>query len=507
MNIKDSIKNAEREKIYLKYYFSEEMYEEIISNLPNDLLFNIEGFPDNNQLISLMRYVYSAWERNNQNRDGIEFPFAFHFSVVNKWVIEKDKVFEQEYNGENVEHLSYRPFFLEFEGYCNKINFYQLFEFMEMSEKAYLSGFFISDENREAEGYLREGWINGYEIVSILQGNIMSSASPIEFSGGKLVIVKDTTVVDPEYESVLNDSVYRCNQLPYNIGNYHLIESELNKTVMVGKPKIMDVYNVGQACCSSIVLENDGIIFADIGLTKDKIELDIEEVENAKRKIRDITPQIVILSHWDLDHILGVTNASDDIYSATWIVPDLWGLQTVRKNGTIDGKIISDSAKRLLKYLDWKNKDKLIIIGDDLIKKCIYKNPTETISIWTGKRVAKFGENANNKKFYITKSNNFGLIIYIKNNYSALLPGDCEYSVIPDELLDKEINYLMVPHHCSKMSTPKIKASCGVNKAVLSYGIRNKHGHPDGLHMQQIYDEGYQIIPTVGKEKIRLNLK
>ena len=276
---------------------------------------------------------------------------------------------------------------------------------------------------------------------------------------------------------------------------------------MSGKPRSFNVYNVGQACCTSVTLENKGIFFADIGLTKDRVELDMEEIKNAKKKINGIIPQAVILSHWDLDHILGITNACDSIYDATWIVPDLWGLQIVKKNGTIDEKQISDSAKRLLKYLDWKIKDKLIIVGDDLIKKCIYENPTKTVSIWTGERVTKTGKNANKKQFQITRANNFGLIIYIKNDSAALFPGDCEYSVIPDTLLDKEINYLLVPHHCSKMSSPRIKASCGVKRAILSYGIHNKHGHPDGLHMKQIYDMGYQIISTVGKEEIKLDLK
>lgn len=86
------------------------------------------------------------------------------------------------------------------------------------------------------------------------------------------------------------------------------------------------------------------------------------------------------------------------------------------------------------------------------------------------------------------------------------MPGDCEYSVIPDDLLKKEVNYFVVLHHCSKMSKPLIRAAKSKKKAILSYGIQNKFHHPNELHMRQISDMGYEIIPTVGKTRIHLDL-
>ena len=99
-----------------------------------------------------------------------------------------------------------------------------------------------------------------------------------------------------------------------------------------------------------------------------------------------------------------------------------------------------------------------------------------------------------------------GLILFLENEKTALLPGDCEYSAIDSSLLSKEINYLFVPHHCSKMSEPSCNAFSDDKKAIISCGIHNNYGHPDNLHMQQLHDTGYEIITTIGRDKITLYL-
>lgn len=505
LTIKESIERNPKEKIYLKYYFTEDVYEELIENLPNDLLFDYNGVPNTAELLTLMDYVYAAWKRNGVVEENVDFPFAFHFSIVNKWVVENDKIFGEPFNANNDTHIRYRPFFLEFEGYCDKKSFGTLLHCIDDENFSFLSGYFIPDNSQE-EIYLEQGVINGERIISVLKGKVIVSASPIEYSNGRLVIVKDDACVPEEFKRVLNDSIYEYENKPYTSTNYCEIKKILDTSIINSKPRWIDVYNVGQAYCAAICMDSNEFIFSDIGLTKDKIELEAEEVYKAKDQIRKIKPKMVVLSHWDLDHILGVTNASDSIYDAMWIVPDLWKLRIKNKKGEIDNSLISDSAKRLLKYLDWKNRDQLIIIDDDLSQTCIYENYTGTMSIWSGKRCAITGINENNKRYNITKANNFGLIIFLKNRYAALLPGDCEYSVLNSDLLDQKINFLVVPHHCSKMSKPKIKVARGKKKAVLSYGLHNIYHHPDTLHIDQLKEMGYHIFPTIGKTKIRLNM-
>jgi beta-lactamase superfamily II metal-dependent hydrolase len=510
--IKESVEKLQekKEKIYLKYYFTDDMYDELFDNVPNDLLNRIGENPSIYELFELMDLVYSSLKDIDGDKKDYDFPFQLHFSLINNWVIEKDQIFKQEYNGENRLHLGYRPYFMEFSGYCtNKEQCRKLLLEMEYGENNYFSGFFIKNTDSQVGIDTKEGCINKHKILAVVRGEVMVSASPIDNIPGMLYIIEDYSKVSPEYEAILNDSIYECKKVPYRESDSLEITKTLDKTIINGKPKILNVYNVGQGNCASIEMENGSFILADIGLTNDKIELSQKYTVIAKRKIRDINPQIIILSHWDLDHILGITNTADSIYDSVWIVPDLWGLKRFvakKKSGEVNYKYVSDSAKRLLKYLDWRNRDNLLIIDDSFSRKQIYSNTLDSVSIWTGERCDKSGMNIKKKHYMITAANNFGLIIYLRNQYSALLPGDCEYQILPDDLLNKEVNYLVVPHHCSKMSEPNIKEAIYNRKAILSYGIHNKHNHPDMLNMKLLFDKGYEIIPTAESDSIVLHL-
>ena len=72
ITIKESIEKNPKEKIYLKYYFTDEIYEEIVDNLPNDLLFRIDGVPDSEQLFEMIDYVYSAWQAYGSIEENVE---------------------------------------------------------------------------------------------------------------------------------------------------------------------------------------------------------------------------------------------------------------------------------------------------------------------------------------------------------------------------------------------------------------------------------------------------
>lgn len=512
ITIKESVLRLQEknEKVYLKYYFTNGMFEDMINNLPNDLLLRYDENLYRIKTISdLSDYVYNA-VKYVTNIGDFEFPLEFHFSLINKWVAEKEKVFSMEYNKEIREHLNYRPYFLEFSGYCtNREYLNQLLKLITSDDKNYYSAYFYTEKIKETKGLSYPEWINDEKIIAILSGEVLVSASPIEKVKGQLFIVDDHTEASPEYKDILDDSIYRCEGETLKKHQQSYINDTLDNTILNGKPKILNVYNVGQGNCAAIEMEAGGNIFADIGLTNDVIELSSKNIEKSKQKISDVSPEVVILSHWDLDHILGVTNAADCIYDSTWVVPDLWGLMkytSKKRNGQINYTYISDSAKRLLKYLDWRNKKRLLVVDDTFANSLIYSNPTENVSIWSGTRKCKSGLNERKQKYCITPTNNFGLIIHLKRNYSALLPGDCDYGVLPNDLVVKEINYLIVPHHCSKMSKPNIKCSEDKAVAVLSYGLHNKHNHPDMLHMKQLFDEGFEIVPTISRAVIKLDL-
>lgn len=487
MTIRESICNNKREKIYLQYYDQGQNY------------FWFEDLPLDKKLEVIRDFIRESFVEEER-----EFPYELNFSIVNKWMVKKEKVLKEEYNAQNLEHMQYRPFFMEFSGFCKWNQIEELFLNIFNEEMKYLAGYFFQEDDQSLINFKKENWIDGKKIIAIIQGNLMISASPIEVVRGALVIVEDHSKIDLDYLDVLNDSIYSCKKSAYTCINYGEVQTLLDSDVTNGTPRMINVYNVGQGLCASIHMDNGGVIFSDIGITKDKIELSSVDIIKAKQEIGMINPDLVVLSHWDLDHILGVTNASEKIYDATWIVPDLWGLIRRNRKGSYEG--VSKSAIRLLKYLDWRNGNNLFIIADDVDKTRIYKNSKSNIEIWTGIRKNIRGKNKNNEEYCITKANNFGLILYLENEKTALLPGDCEYSAVDSGLLNKEINYLVVPHHCSKMSEPSCNASSDDKKAIISYGICNNYGHPDNLHMQQLHDKGYEIITTIGRDKITLYL-
>lgn len=189
-----------KKKFILKYYFTDEVIEEIENNLPNDLLIHIKNNYSPENIEDLLLYVYEALKAQGENTDNTQFPFSFNFSIINKWVVEKEKVFNQEYSIDNKYCLSYPPYFLEYNGYCLDIQqLNALLELIISEEKNYYSGFFFTSVSERIEGQFREGSIYGNKIIAILRGELLVSASPIEMISGQLCIVKDEERVSPEY--------------------------------------------------------------------------------------------------------------------------------------------------------------------------------------------------------------------------------------------------------------------------------------------------------------------
>lgn len=502
--LQESLKDWRREKIYVKSYISEEIYDELGKSLPNDLLYRFDGIPNYDGLIEMVSYVRRAWaERESEWTAEAQFPFAFHFSIVNKWVAEKDRVLEREYDPSRKDNLEYRPFFIEFKGYCkNQQEFNEMAKLIYEEKSICFSAYFVPDSVQD-DPFLEE--IRA-RATAILTGSVLTSASPIEYISGRLVIVEKNPKLPNDYKKLINDDIYQCRSGAYTLAKRNELQIALDKVFDGEIPQTVEVYNVGQGYCASIIMHSDRTVFSDMGLSKNPQELCLRKVRYAKSQIRKLTPPIaVVLSHWDLDHILGVTNAADNIYDAVWIVPDIY---TSNKTTRAYPKYISTSAKRLLKYLDWRNSTGLIRISDEFKRQMVYQNGQKAFSIWTGERRPIHGKNQKNERYTITEANNFGLILFLRSQYTALLPGDCAYEVLPDPLTSREINHLVAPHHCSKMSSPNIMpATRGKKKAILTFGIYNTFGHPNPLHKDELTKLGYEILPTPPVAKRVLKLK
>lgn len=490
---------SDKRTIFAKLYIDGSWFEELSLHLPNDLLFQLFQLYQSDidmglyEIVNLIDFV-------DHNIPNIPFfPFELNFSLINEGVVELDSIFNE--SDEIKINNTYKPFFYEFSGYCKSWgDLKKLLLYYTESEYGYFTCFL--DFSEEAN-YDRN------DIIAVVDGNVLFSASPIEEKAGKLVIRHNSTTIDPKFMHVLDDSIYKCITRPINKSRKAFLKDSIDSLKLSFEPQNAIIYNVGQGSNVSIELNGKKHIFFDIGLTKSGLERNQSETKSAIKEYNKIKPEMVILSHWDMDHILGVAYANNSIYDAVWIVPDLWGLMkyTYRRKGVLKFKYVSDSAKRLLKYLDFKNGGKLFIIDESWTNDCIYSSKNEKMCIWTGRRHNAYGINGAKEPYNINEANNFGLIMSFRNKKNLLLPGDCEYSIIPSDIWKEEYEYLVASHHCSKMSKIPLVKSASNKKAILSYGVANTYGHPNKQHIRELSNIGYEINTTLGHRHIRCNLK
>ena len=230
------------------------------------------------------------------------------------------------------------------------------------------------------------------------------------------------------------------------------------------KPQTIDTYNVGQGNFSVIRCEDESNIVFDLGFTR------CEKHENfgeAKQVIEHLTADAVIISHLDIDHILGVAYAPDALFTRTWIV-------------SVKGKR-SQSANRLLVHLQ-RNGNCYFI--DD----CLSAVSVGAYLLAQGKG-CRIG--------HCSAINSGGLILKIdQNGKKALLPGDCVYTGLPTCLWG-EYDFLLVPHHgCDLEGKNEIDcfkpAKVKESLALISCGC-NSYGHPEQSHICNLCQMGYDV--------------
>ena len=263
--------------------------------------------------------------------------------------------------------------------------------------------------------------------------------------------------------------------------NYTKLRECLNIHSLSDNYKIR-VYNVGQGNCiylrDSSSKEITKRVLFDIGVTITQ-DVDIEAIKLRAASLSQIKPDIMILSHWDLDHLLGVYLVEEKSYADIWIAPDY------------EERKINQSIKRLTKYLCLNGK--LSLIGDYFQGKIVYNS--EILQIYKGK-IKEKGYSAKNQI-----ANNHGLMLLLKNKHGVdILPGDCEYDMWPDAIFSEicgKIN-LVVPHHCGEMETTKMEDICkktNPSNAIISVGD-NTYGHPNPEHKCALCTMGYRIVET-----------
>lgn len=287
-------------------------------------------------------------------------------------------------------------------------------------------------------------------------GEILFSASPI--LSHKVAIVVEGFAEDKNsdayqklkkiYDTWDADIKKRCI---YNDAN---IISRLKTEFDTVRCKKVDIYNVGQANCCFCDLDSKKLFF-DIGVTRSQSDRNSKLINNAINIISKLTVDAVILSHWDLDHILGVCYHQNCLKNTLWIVPDFEKLYKTPRMSII----------RLCNFLLRNGNSEILMIDTSTSPKTFFVSSNKEFSLYKGEPIAAHG---------INQMNNGGLILKLSHNKNVLMPGDCENSIIPTDATKDELDNVIVPHHGSFMSLPRMIGKKGKrNKAYVCCGKKS----------------------------------
>lgn len=229
-----------------------------------------------------------------------------------------------------------------------------------------------------------------------------------------------------------------------------------------------------------------------------------EVVKNIKSVVGNSLPNAIILSHWDVDHILAVGYLDSSIIfnrKFIWLAPDL---------SLVPLAEISHSAYRLCLYLAIKAKLCLIQQAGAMV--C--NSGDGNFELWQGK----------GKRGHSTTSNNIGLIIKLKGlshqnihsisrplyrkyrDCKILLSGDCEYEQMPSGIVNEQYSLLVAPHHGSNLIMPNFKAELDEGQCIISVG-KNTFGHPGGKHIIELSKKEFkEFLPTNGRKSINFHI-
>lgn len=391
-------------------------------------------------------------------------------SLINEKMLEVDRAYFLGETISNEEIPNYRPYVYEF--IPEELTDERITR-MELEKNQLYPIELLSDEqdNRSDISVNETG-------ERFVKGEVLFSASPLDQQRALIHFkAKKNKELDKDLEQIFNS---RKNVISNKdeIKNFFESSLSLSDFKSASIEITIEVYSVGQA--NWIVIEgNDHAskkfsLAFDIGFKGEKKHRDA--IEAAQTKTADI--DLFMLSHWDLDHILGITKLSRENFQKHWIVPD-------------PPKKLSLTAKRLAAYLTREKDIHPLFVSDKLNNEKIFSTNHFTLGKGRGKGNNKYNNNSWASKY--TLENNIGLILEIINNKkSLLLPGDCDYIKFPEYFM-KEYDMIVVPHHGAEIIDIALPDRPKGNR--LAYACVNKDdtSYPCPRHKNYLQDKGYTV--------------
>ena len=358
----------------------------------------------------------------------------------------------------------YKPYYYAFDQYeiesVDKSLLYELKEKDEFGYKWFQATIWLDSA---AECSISEG---------VLRGSLCFSASKYET---KDVVMK---VAQKVAERKLLDILKSIEDFPDKSKFDTNVKPYIDQIMGNIDPKsFVKIYNVGQANCLYVYLYLQGKekkFFFDVGRPFDTLtpkkapkysNPDLFEhtvMSDNLLRISSCKPDIIFLSHWHIDHVLGSMLLGRYVYEKSsdciWIAP-LPNNEALGKYRRLI-KFLMENKK--IKFVDHKNVKKGVIASKD------------DVTLYQGK-----GKDLNASS----------LMLRLKN---TLLAGDCMYQYWPNDLLHDidKIEQMVVPHHGSELKLNDeaiIKNTYKINrkKAVICTG-ENEYPHPDQTHINEL---------------------
>lgn len=377
------------------------------------------------------------------------------------------------------------------------LEMFQMEDRIELLKKyrPYFASFIVSLQDNKIDDIklLGRNWFLGQffsveEFVSdegiLLKGILETSASPINYLEGKLLVFTNRALQEDVLDQI-ND-VYDPHNFTYTASLD--IEKTLNDSWGGDLLKTIDIYNIGHGNADYLRGLNHRILY-DIGYNYRSFPgYHNGKYLKAVNAIRKFKPSCVILSHWDMDHIIGCAYADQNIFSKKWIAPYL--VSSTDNNATANSIRLAHYLKVLgnLCLVDRDQKSKLIatITGAQGIE----------IKLWLG-----------GGKSVISSKNREGLMIeiYDRNRFypHVLLTGDVPYQCMPN-ILSEPIDFMHVPHHCSKMELNKLKGMPSGGECAIISTNRWKSGkvNYDSEHHRELKKIFQKVINTIDNKII-----
>lgn len=416
-------------------------------------------------------HIDNVYDEPREEFEGHNVPvYCANISILTEEMLKYDA---DSFSNENI--IDYRPYFIKFCAYDVEAN-----RLRERRGNWYYAKFV--DKNQ------------GIENGIVIEGEVEYSASPIIYRRRRLFIennalskqeqdrindtydlsahVKDTYAAGLEFNKILNGVSFQ-NAYIFKVGNGNLIH-------VTGQTKRGQGFSM----------------FYDIGYHRRSyraghVKKPRERYNRAIQKLKTLQSDMVILSHWDDDHIMGCAYAKEDMYKCPWFAPDI-------------DRNTSTNARRVACYVAKVSCISLIERND--LPKIVYQSPStnSSIGIYMGCKCSGH-----------SRANCEGLIINIKNNSNnkdveSLFHGDVPYESVDSIVWGRRasgFDYLIVPHHGGKMVTRPLRASIGQGIAIVC-GDNSPDYRPNKSHKEALEKANYCVYVTedIDKYAYRIDL-